>query len=100
MISIIVQHEVRDYDSWRVVFDEHEAVRRRHGATGHELYRNLDNPNDVTIVNHFPSREQADAFASDPSLPEAMKRGGVVSEARVTFVSEAEVVDYRASRAA
>lgn len=100
MISIIVQHEVRDYDSWRAVFDDHETVRRQHGATGHDLYRSLDNPNDVTIVNHFPSREQADAFAADPSLREAMERGGVISEPRVTFVTEAQVSDYRQTRAA
>jgi quinol monooxygenase YgiN len=100
MISIIVQHTVRDYDAWKLVFDEHETVRRRHGATGHQLYQNLDNPNEVTIVNEFPSRGQADAFAADPSLREAMQRGGVIGEPRVTFVGDAEVVDYRQTKAA
>ena len=97
---IIVQHTVSDYDAWKQVFDEHEAVRRQHGATGHQLYRSADNPNEVTVVNQFPTREQAEAFATDPSLKEAMERGGVVSEPRVTWAVEAEDVDYRASRAA
>jgi heme-degrading monooxygenase HmoA len=65
---VIVQHRVRDYDAWKAVFDEHGDVRRRHGATGHELYRGLDDPNEVTVVNHFPSREAGEAFAADPSL--------------------------------
>jgi len=36
---VIVQHKVRDYETWKSVFDEHEATRRRHGATGHGAAR-------------------------------------------------------------
>jgi len=96
---VIVQHKVRDYDAWKSVFDEHQAVRTRHGATGHELYRSLEDPNEVTVVNQFPSREQAEAFAADPSLKEAMERGGVISEPRLTWAQETEAVDYKAKAA-
>lgn len=98
MITVIVQHTVRDYDTWKPVFDEHGDIRRRHGATGHQLYRGADDPNAVTILNQFPTREQAEAFANDPSLPEAMKRGGVTGEPRVSFTRETETVDYRESK--
>lgn len=97
---VIAQHTVRDYDAWKLVFDEHQAVRTRHGATGHELYRGLEDPNEVTVVNHFPSKEQAEAFAADPSLKEAMERGGVISQPRFTWAQEAEAVDYRQTKAA
>jgi heme-degrading monooxygenase HmoA len=100
IMDIIVQHTVRDYDAWKAVFDEHKAVRTRHGATGHLLFRGADDPNEVTVVNHFPSREQAEAFAADPSLKEAMERGGVVSEPRITWAQETEAVDYRQTKAA
>ena len=96
---IIVQHKVRDYDTWKPVFDEHEATRRRYGATGHELYRGVDDPNELTIVNHFPSKEQAEAFAADPSLKEAMERGGVTGEPRLTWARETETADYKAEAA-
>jgi len=96
---IIVQHTVRDYDAWKAVFDEHEASRRRFGATGHELYRGLEDLNEVTVVNHFPSKEQAEAFAADPSLKEAMERGGVISEPRITWAQEAGTADYKAKAA-
>jgi heme-degrading monooxygenase HmoA len=99
IMILIVQHKVRDYDTWKPVFDEHGDVRRRHGATGHVLYRSIDDPNDITIVNHFPSREAAEAFAADPSLKEAMDRGGVIGEPRVTFAKETETVDYQAKAA-
>ena len=96
---IIVQHKVRDYDTWKPVFDEHEATRRRYGANGHELYRGSDDPNELTIVNHFPSKEQAEAFAADPSLKEAMERGGVISEPRITWARETETSNYTAKAA-
>jgi hypothetical protein len=51
---LIVQHGVRDDDAWKAVFDEHEGVRRRHGATGHTVHRSADDPNGVIVVNHFP----------------------------------------------
>jgi heme-degrading monooxygenase HmoA len=91
---IMVQHRVRDFDTWKPVFDEHGAVRRRHGATGHEIYRGIDDPNEITIVNRFPSKAQAQAFVADPSLKEAMERGGVISEPLVTWALEVETVDY------
>jgi ketosteroid isomerase-like protein len=87
---LIVQHRVRDYDTWKRVFDEHGDVRRRYGSTGHELYRGIDDPDEITVVNHFPSKEQAEAFAADPSLTEAMQRGGVISEPRITWAEQTE----------
>jgi heme-degrading monooxygenase HmoA len=96
---LIVQHRVRDYDTWKAVFDEHGDVRRRHGATGHELYRGLEDTNEITVVNHFPSKEQAEGFAADPSLKEAMERGGVTGEPRITWARETEAVDYVAKAA-
>jgi heme-degrading monooxygenase HmoA len=93
-VVVIVQHKVRDFDAWKPVFDEHGDVRRKHGATGHEIYRGMDDPNEITIVNHFPSKERAEAFAADPSLKEAMARGGVISEPRIIWAEETEAIAY------
>ncbi len=98
-MDLIVQHKVSDYEAWKYVFDEHGDVRRRHGATGHELYRGADDPNEITIVNHFPSKEQAAAFVADPSLRAAMEQGGVVGEPRITWARHVETVDYQAKAA-
>ena len=91
---IMVQHKVRDFGAWKPVFDEHAAVRQRHGATGHVIYRAMNDPNDVTILNEFPSLDGAKAFAADPSLKEAMDRGGIISEPRITWAEEVETVRY------
>jgi quinol monooxygenase YgiN len=99
-MDVIVQHTVRDYDAWKPAFDEHEPTRAKHGCLGHTIYRDPDNPNDVTVITSWRSREGAEAFVRDPSLKEAMEKGGVVSEPRVSFLEETETRTYAASRAA
>ena len=97
---LIVQHTVRDYEAWKLVFDEHESVRAKYGCHGHTIYRDADKPNDVSILMDYESRERADEFMRDPSLAEAMQRGGVISEPRATWLDEAETSTYAERRAA
>ena len=94
MAKAIVAHHVVDYDRWLPVFTEHEAVRRRHGATGHSINRVVADPNTIVIVNDFATPEGALAFTQDPSLPEAMQRGGVDGAPQVWIVDEAEARRY------
>jgi hypothetical protein len=94
MTKVIVQHHVVDYDRWYPGFTEHEAVRRRHGAKGHVINREATDPNSIVIENEFATIEGARAFAQDPSLPEAMQRGGVDKTPQVWIVEEAEAKRY------
>jgi hypothetical protein len=94
VMILMVEHRVRDFDTWKPVYDEHAAVRRKYGATGHEMYRAVDDPNNVIVLNAFPSVDQAKAFATDPSLKEAMERGGVIGEPHITWAEEVERVRY------
>ncbi len=99
-MNLVVQHTVKDYDAWKSVFDEHESTRAKHGATGHTIYRDADDPNSLTVFNRFATREGAEAFSRDPSLKEAMERGGVTSEPRIMWVEEADSATYSARKAA
>jgi len=94
MVAVIVRHKVNDFDAWKQVFDEHGAVRRSHGALGHQLYRGATDPQEVVIVNTFKDAAGAQAFMSDPSLPEAMQRAGVADQPDIYLTEQVEVVDY------
>ncbi len=89
-ITVAVHHRVRDYEAWKPVFDDHEAVRREHGALGHRVFRNVADPFAIVIHNDFPSAEAAAAFGADPSLPEAMARGGVEGEPGIGLITLTE----------
>jgi quinol monooxygenase YgiN len=97
---LIVQHTVRDYDAWKPAFDEHESVRAKYGCLGHTIYRDADKPNDVTMIFRYESRERAEEFMRDPSLREAMERGGVISEPRAMWLEESETTSYAQRQAA
>jgi heme-degrading monooxygenase HmoA len=94
MAKAIVQHHVADYDTWFAVFNEHEAIRRKHGATGHSVNRDAADPNTVVIVNDFATLEGAQGFTQDPSLREAMARGGVEGAPQLWIVNEADARTY------
>ena len=94
MAKVFVQHQVADYDAWITVFNEHEAVRKSHGATGHSVSRVVSDPNTVVIVNDFATLEGALAFTQDPSLPDAMAKGGVTGHPQVWIANEADAAAY------
>ena len=94
MTKVIVQHHVADYDRWYPVFTEHEAVRRKHGATGHSISREVTDANSILIVNEFATLDGARAFAQDPSLPQVMQRAGVDGPPQVWIADEAETKRY------
>jgi hypothetical protein len=90
---------VRDYDAWKAVFDEHEDVRRGHGEIEHRVYRDIHNPNRVVVHNDFQSEAAARGFLEDPSLVEAMQRGGVEGEPGFSFNERVERKLYEAAAA-
>ena len=94
MVAVIVRHKVNDFDAWKPAFDEHGAVRRSLGALGHQVYRGTADPREVIIVNTFKDLAGAQAFMSDPSLPEVMQRAGVADKPDIYLTEQVEVVDY------
>jgi hypothetical protein len=50
MTVLVVQHKVRDFDAWKLVFDEDESRRREHGAQRHWVYRTVEDPDDVVVA--------------------------------------------------
>ncbi len=94
MAKVIVQHQVADYDTWITVFNEHQATRQSHGATGHSVSRAASDPNMVVIVNDFATLDGALAFTQDSSLPEAMAKGGVTGHPQVWVTNEADSASY------
>jgi len=91
MATLVVQHSVSDFDTWKNSFDAHASVRAGHGATSHRV---LHDGNDVIVLIEFPDVPSIESFATDPSLAQAMKDGGVVSAPQRSIVEEAEVVTY------
>jgi hypothetical protein len=85
---MIVQHPVKDYEAWRIEYDRAEPIRDRHGVTDATVFRNADDPNEITGLHWFSSVDSARAFARDPGLKGAMARAGVIGPPRIEISVE------------
>lgn len=92
MYVIAINHDVEDYDRWKAVFDEYPPSTG--GATFHRINRNVDNPNNITVVAGFDTSDQAAGFRDDPDLKGAMAEAGVVGAPRFEIFEEVESVQY------
>lgn len=87
MAHVLVRHTVEDFGKWKAVFDGDAVRRRAAGCTSSDVYRDVDNPNAITVVLGFGSQDQAQVFANDPVLAETMKSAGVVGRPDMRFVN-------------
>jgi len=79
MVYLNIRHTVVDYEKWRRFFDADETRRRAAGATGvNQLYRDVDDPNTVTVVLEWDNAKNARRFMEDPAMREVMQQAGVV----------------------
>ena len=92
MIVMAVNHDVEDYDRWKVGFDAFPPSTG--GAIFHRLNRSVDNPNNVTLVCGWNSVEDAVAFRDNPELKSRMGDAGVSSSPRFEIFEEVESVQY------
>ena len=94
MTTAVVKMRVGSYDDWKPVFDQARELRNKHGGRAHRVLQGVEDPNEITVVTEWPSREAARAFLSDPELREAMQRAGVSGQPEFWVGDETESVQY------
>jgi hypothetical protein len=85
MAKMYIRHKVADFAKWKVVFDEHEPMRKQFGFTNSVVFINSQNANDVLSVHHNASKAQAIKFTESSNLKEAMAKAGVVGVPEFDF---------------
>ena len=87
MVYVNLRLNVADYDKWRVGFDANESNRKSAGSTGvNQVYRDMDNPNNVTLVLEWDEADKAQAFLNDPRTKATMDAAGVTGRPMVVAV--------------
>jgi heme-degrading monooxygenase HmoA len=89
-VYIHIRHRVEDYARWREGYDNHAAARQAGGGT-EEAYvmRNVDDPNEITVILGWNDLDKAKAFTESASLKEAMQKAGVTTAPEVRFLETA-----------
>ena len=88
MTTVAVRHRVANYDTWKVGYDDHGAVRKEFGCTGDMLLRDASDPQEILVLTFWPTPADARAFTTDPRLPEVMQQAGVISAPRIEIYEE------------
>ena len=94
MPVMIVKLSVGDFARWKAEYDQLEMLRREHGWTAHEIYRDDIEPNSVVIVNHVGDLNRAKAYLGSDDVRSGVQRAGVQGPPEVWYLSEAEVKQY------
>jgi len=92
MYVMAVNHDVADYETWKNAFAAFPPARG--DALFHRVNRNVDNPNNVTVVAGFDTVEAALKFRDNPELKQVMGDAGVVGTPRFEIFDEVEAIQY------
>jgi len=87
MVYINLRVNVADYDIWRAGFDANESKCKAAGSTGvNQFYRDVDNPNNVTLILEWDEADKAQAFLNDPNTKASINAAGVTKRPIVVAV--------------
>ena len=88
MSYVLIRHKVKDYATWKPLFDEHAATRRAAGSKGGYLMRNADDPNELVVVFEWDNLDKARQFTSSDDLRQTMERAGVADQPDIYFLEQ------------
>ena len=97
MFVLTLRHRVRDFESWKTVFDDRLDARQAGNVIGHRLTRSTADPNEVEVVMEFRSRAEAEAYREYMDKPEtraALAGAGVEEHAPMWIGEQIETVSY------
>ena len=88
MPYVSVRHKVKDYATWKSVFDAFSENRKAGGEKAYWILHPIDAPNDLVLFFEWDTVENAQTFLNSPQLREAMGEGGVLEDPEVHFLEE------------
>jgi hypothetical protein len=88
MLTVLLTHEVKDYATWRKVYDAGEPLRKASNITMDAVYTSVDNPNKVYLLGRLPWMEDMQAFRLKPELAKDMEAEGVLSKPEITVLQK------------
>jgi hypothetical protein len=83
---IVVTHRVADFSKWKASYDSHDSMRLASGVHNYVIGRSIEDSNMLLVATKVDDIAKAKAFAKDPSLKQAMKKGGVVGTPSIELI--------------
>ena len=78
MMVMLCRHRVADYEKWRSVFDSNGPALRDAGLRMMNLWRDVNEPNNVFLLFEVADIDRARSFITDPAAAESGRISGVI----------------------
>jgi len=78
MIVMLCRNRVADFSKWKGIFSSHAQAHRDAGLHLKNIWRGLEEPNNVFFMFEVTDPEKARAFISNPAAAEVGKTSGVL----------------------
>jgi len=88
MTTMLIQMKVENFAKWKKVFDSRADVRAASGALSGQFYRDVDDPNKITLIFKWNSLENAREYAQSPGLKAAYEKADVGEFPVISFLNE------------
>ena len=88
-VTAVVRHRVKDYATWREMYDGFVGLELAGVGTSQGVYRAADDPNNVLVIHRFASAADADLFVGAAYLRDVMERAGVEGQPRIELYEDA-----------
>jgi quinol monooxygenase YgiN len=79
MQHVLIIHEVKDYDAWKVIFDRAAGIRKAAGERSYQVLKYESEPNKIVHFSVWTSIADAKAFFESPELVKIRRNAGVRS---------------------
>jgi quinol monooxygenase YgiN len=89
MVTVIVNHKVKDFNVWLPFFEKHADARRTAGCKSARVFRNADDPNHVTVFFEVADRAKWEALGKSDDMREIMQQAGVIGAPTFTILNAA-----------
>ena len=88
VIHLHAGFKVKNYDQWKEEYDASIEQRKAAGEISFQVFRNVDDPNTVTVLSVQESAEQVQAFMDSPYLKERMEAAGITKMGQMFILEE------------
>lgn len=86
MPHVLVRHKVHDYAQWREIFDHNIPPREEYGFHEGVIFRNREDPNDITLLFEIDDERKAREFFETDVLLHQMQKAGVAEKPQILFL--------------
>lgn len=80
--------KVKNYEQWKQGYDASIEQRKASGEISFQVFRNVDDPNTVTVLSVQQSAEKVQAFMDSPDLKARMEAAGITEMGQMLIMEE------------